>query len=240
MRVSHRPITKEAFEQKPMRVVNALRKDIQGIPVWVEFVLIITICFGHLIYHSSQTLFIDASKVTNIITDQSALADGMFDIVVVCITLGFLKLRGWKLTEFLPVKATWTGLFLAVAMLAGHRFLAIVSYTLLSGIFGIQMVAGVQSTLSPIGVIATSIDVGFIEELIVLGYVTHVLQHRGPFFAITISTCIRLSYHLYQGPLVMIIVIPMGVLFGIIYWRYRNLWPFMLAHAFYDLMILAP
>ena len=79
-----------------------------------------------------------------------------------------------------------------------------------------------------------------VEELIVLGYVTHVLQHRGPFFAITISTCIRLSYHLYQGPLVMIIVIPMGVLFGIIYWRYRNLWPFMLAHAFYDLMILAP
>lgn len=70
------------------------------------------------------------------------------------------------------------------------------------------------------------------EEVLVVGYVMSVIQRRhSMWLAINISTLIRLSYHLYQGPVAIISIVPMGLLFGYCYARTGRLWPLILAHA---------
>lgn len=40
----------------------------------------------------------------------------------------------------------------------------------------------------------------------------------------------RLSVHLYQGPLGVASILPMGLLFAVYYWEMRQLWRPILAH----------
>ena len=218
---------------------GAFQKTINRMPLWLEFAAIIGLCCGQWLYHSSQNLFIDVSTVTRNLNDQTAVVNGAFDILVVCLTLGLLKLRGWNVTDYLPIKPTWRGLFTGIVLLVVYRVISIFFYILLSGISGGPLASiNFNYQLSPLGIFAVSVNTAFIEELIVLGYVLHFLKDKGAFYAITVSTFIRLAFHLYSGPVELAVVLPMGILFGIVYWRNRNLWQLMVAHALFSMITL--
>ncbi|HUQ10090.1 MAG TPA: CPBP family intramembrane glutamic endopeptidase [Steroidobacteraceae bacterium] len=53
--------------------------------------------------------------------------------------------------------------------------------------------------------------------------------------AINVSTGIRLLYHLYQGPIGILSVVPLGLIFGYAYSRTRMLWPLIFAHIVLDI-----
>ena len=53
------------------------------------------------------------------------------------------------------------------------------------------------------------------------------------------STGLRVLYHLYQGPLGVLTIVPMGLMFGYIYVRTRKLWPVIVAHVLMDVIGLA-
>ncbi len=53
------------------------------------------------------------------------------------------------------------------------------------------------------------------------------------------STLLRFLYHLYQGPLASISILPLGLLFGLVYWRWRNLWPLIVAHTITNILSFA-
>ena len=79
------------------------------------------------------------------------------------------------------------------------------------------------------------------EELIVVAYVIQAIEKKhGVTFAIGASVFIRLLYHLYQGPAAVVAILPMGVLFAVVYWRWRALWPLVVAHGLADLIALWP
>jgi membrane protease YdiL (CAAX protease family) len=81
---------------------------------------------------------------------------------------------------------------------------------------------------------------GMFEEVFVAGYVITALSRvRGIWTAINVSTVIRLLYHLYQGPLALITIIPLGLIFGHFYVRSRQLWPLILAHILIDIIGLS-
>jgi membrane protease YdiL (CAAX protease family) len=81
---------------------------------------------------------------------------------------------------------------------------------------------------------------GFFEELFVAGYIiTALRQTRGMWTAINVSTVVRVLYHLYQGPVGVLIIVPMGLLYGYVYERTRQLWPLMFAHVLIDLIGLS-
>ncbi len=218
---------------------SALQKAASRMPLWLEFSLIIGLCVGQAFLHSAQTLFVDARTVTRVLTDQAAAVNALLDMLAVALTLGLLKARGWKLSDLLPIKPAWSGLFAGLALLAAYRVISIVVYIVLSGINGGPLAAiNYGNQLTPLGAIASSVDAAFIEELITLGYVLHVLKDKGAFYAITASTFIRLAVHLSQGPVELAVVVPMGILFGILYWRNRNLWPLLVAHGLFTLITL--
>ena len=81
---------------------------------------------------------------------------------------------------------------------------------------------------------------GIFEELFVVGYIITALREvRGVWTAINASTVLRLLYHLYQGPIGVITIVPMGLLYGYVYARTRQLWPLIFAHVLIDIVGLS-
>jgi membrane protease YdiL (CAAX protease family) len=75
-----------------------------------------------------------------------------------------------------------------------------------------------------------------VEETVVLGYLLSRLDKLGvrPSRAIAISAVIRGSYHLYQGIGGFIGNAVMGLIFGVLYHRWRRVTPMLIAHFLID------
>jgi len=94
---------------------------------------------------------------------------------------------------------------------------------------------------APIGiVVGVSVINAAFEEIFVSGYVITALKPlRGPTFALNVSVAIRVLYHLYQGQLGVLSVLPLGLIFAYWYVRTGRLWPLVVAHAIADIVALA-
>ena len=75
-----------------------------------------------------------------------------------------------------------------------------------------------------------------LEEIIVLGYLVTRLQQLSfsPVAAIVTAAVLRGSYHLYQGWGGFAGNLLMGLLFGVLFLRWRRTWPFVVAHFLLD------
>ena len=76
------------------------------------------------------------------------------------------------------------------------------------------------------------------EELLWLAIGMAALRRLGLPAAGTISVVLRVLAHAYQGPLAVVTVVPIGILFTAYYIRTRRLWPVVVAHAFQDILAL--
>ena len=50
----------------------------------------------------------------------------------------------------------------------------------------------------------------------------------------SVSAFVRLLYHTYQGPLAIVTILPLGLIFAAVYLKWRNLWPLVLAHTAFN------
>jgi membrane protease YdiL (CAAX protease family) len=77
---------------------------------------------------------------------------------------------------------------------------------------------------------------GLLEEVLVTGYLLTRLRKLGmnPVAAIAISATLRGSYHLYQGFGGFIGNAIMGVIFGVLFLRWRRVGPMIVAHTLID------
>jgi membrane protease YdiL (CAAX protease family) len=75
-----------------------------------------------------------------------------------------------------------------------------------------------------------------LEETVVLGYMVTRLQQVGipALGAIALSSVLRGSYHLYQGWGGFTGNLMMGLLFGLVFLRWRRTWPMVIAHTLLD------
>jgi membrane protease YdiL (CAAX protease family) len=76
------------------------------------------------------------------------------------------------------------------------------------------------------------------EELLWLGLGMAAFRRFGVAPAAAVSIALRLLAHAYQGPLALVTVLPIGVLFTVYYVRTRRIWPIVVAHAFQDTLAL--
>ena len=77
---------------------------------------------------------------------------------------------------------------------------------------------------------------GILEEILVVGYLLRRLDQLGmsPARAIAVSAVVRGSYHLYQGFGGFIGNAVMGVIFALLYFRWKRVTPLIIAHALID------
>jgi membrane protease YdiL (CAAX protease family) len=77
---------------------------------------------------------------------------------------------------------------------------------------------------------------GLLEEIVVLGYLLTRLEQLGwqSAWAVTASALLRGSYHLYQGLGGFAGNVAMGLIFGVLYLRWRRVTPMIVAHTLID------
>ena len=186
-----------------------------------------------------------ASGGTLVFTNDALVGIVVFELVQSVFLVWFLKVRGWTL-ERLGLAISWRGT-------GWGWMLLVVTYVLAMGVQVVaewtvpaQMHAAAakfpvaDKNLSMELVFLASTVNGIFEEVFVAGYIISALREvRGVWTAINASTVVRLLYHLYQGPIGIMTVVPMGLLYGYFYARTRQLWPLILAHVLIDIIGLS-
>ena len=119
--------------------------------------------------------------------------------------------------------------------------------------FAIQAIAAFansisQGTVHSAGVSLLSLPVlvlfavtnSIFEETLEIGYFVQSLQRYGMWSAVLASAFFRAFLHSYHGITALIIIIPFGLVFGFIYWKWRRLFPLYIAHLLFDLVAFFP
>jgi membrane protease YdiL (CAAX protease family) len=84
--------------------------------------------------------------------------------------------------------------------------------------------------------VLSALQNGLLEEVLVIGYLLTRLRRLGvsPFWAVIIAAVLRGSYHLYQGFGGFAGNAVMGIIFGVLFLRWRRATPMIIAHTLID------
>ena len=220
-----------------------MRQYLQALPLAAEFAIVILGAFGFLFVATLVALLTQTGAgdpgSTGWYSGGHLVSVIAYELPVGAAVFAFLRLRGWSLERLgvrFTARETLVGFGLAfVAELALYG--ALLAFALASPAFTEAMVTS-QARPGGFGlltVIVVSIVNPMFEETFVCGYVVTVLKERADVpTAIAISIAIRLLYHLYQGPLAFIGVVPFGLVLAWWYARTGRLWPVIVAHGLAD------
>jgi membrane protease YdiL (CAAX protease family) len=208
-------------------------------PAW-EFAIVIGLAFGYLILISIVTFTHPATRPHH--NDASLFGLIVYEGIAFVLLIPFLAARGWTprkigLAPSLRDTGVGLGLFLGsylVWMMIWAATVAI-SPTTAQAAAATQVVApGISLAIA----IFISLVNAVFEEVFVCGYVIAALKRKDGHYllAVNASVAIRLLYHLYQGPLGVISIIPLGLIFAYWFAKTGRLWPVLVAHAALDLV----
>lgn len=211
---------------------------------WWDVMIISMILFGGAIY-SSTSIFFDPEfhELANL-TEFSKL-DNLFGIFTILIELSiaFLYLK-WRRFDFSQWKyeITWKKTVLSVFLFILIALSLDAFDILFSGWGNATAYVGTHGYLYVLESLDMSLIVfsllnGFYEEIFFLGVCFSVEEKYRP-WAFAYSLLIRFSFHTYQG---MAAALGIGFVLGILYYFLflksdKNLYPFMLAHSFADIV----
>jgi CAAX protease family protein len=231
-------------------VKNPLHEMIRRLPPGVEFLVVVCTAFGMPIISSIMSMGTGgqvgaAHGGALVFNDAVLIGLVVFELTRSVFLVWFLHVRGWTL-EKAGLHISWRGTGLGWLLLLATYVVAMAAQALAHGFLPAEMQAAVQRypTNDPnvsmqVVFVASTVN-GIFEELFVAGYVITALREvRGAWTAINVSTVLRLLCHVYQGPIGLVTVIPMGLLYGYTYVRTRQLWPLIFAHILLDIIGLS-
>lgn len=219
--------------------MKSLREVIRQLPPGVEFLVVIMWAFGLPIF--SSILSLGQPQGAAVFTDAALIGTVVFELLVAAGLVWFLRVREWTLAK-VGLRADLRGTLWGLALLLAYYALTVL-FQLAAQALPIDsnsVIAQIPKTdgrLSMEIVFAVSVVNGVFEEVFVAGYaITALQQARGMWTAINVSTAVRVLYHLYQGPIAFLTIAPLGLLFGYVYARTRQLWPLIVAHVLLDIV----
>jgi membrane protease YdiL (CAAX protease family) len=82
---------------------------------------------------------------------------------------------------------------------------------------------------------------GFAEEFVMRGYLLNRLRHVGipAGWGVAITSVLFASYHIWQGTHGLVHACAFGVVMGVAVVRLKRLWPAVVAHAFWDIIVVS-
>jgi len=219
--------------------MDKVREMIRRLTPGMEFLIVVVWAFGQFIFASILSI---GTARTAAYTNQALASVLIAELLQFAFIAWFLHVRGWTLQKVgLKPSARGTGLGLGLAVASYALF--VVAQLVGQHVLSIDMTAAASiypkaaKDLDLQLVFVTSVVNGVYEELFVAGYViTALAPVRGVWTAINVSTGIRLLYHLYQGPIGILAIVPLGILYGWVFVRTRALWPLVVAHIAIDVI----
>jgi membrane protease YdiL (CAAX protease family) len=217
---------------------DPVQEFLQRLPRRAEFILVVGFVFGPLVLGSLGEAF-HPSTPTPITADhlRSLL---LYEPLLLLLVGAFLHLRGRRLS-WLGAGPRLADLPLGLALAAATYLAYFLLWLPCSLLFDLGDAAArsaelVDRHIPGAVIVGCSLVNAVFEEVLVAGYVIATLREtRSAWFAVNVSAALRLAYHLYQGPVGLISVLPLGLIFGWWYVRSGRLWPLIAAHAMIDI-----
>lgn len=160
----------------------------------------------------------------------------VLELAALAATLWIGSIRGWTLATF-GARISWKGAGAGV-LLSGAVLLASSLFGFALNIFHLEQAgARIAGMTIPFALILSAVNPVF-EETLESGYFIHSLQHLGMWPAVLASALFTSVLHAYLGIEGAVGVLLARTIFGLAYWRWRQLWPLIVAHSLFDLAAL--
>jgi uncharacterized protein len=210
----------------------------------IELLVIMIFGFGLFIYSSTRGFFIVNSNYdktwTYRLTSQGHFSIVIYETIALFAILYILKIRNWKVSDFnleFTFKMIWVAILLIlirnIITNMGYKLFELINVVDRSTIQHVQY--GLESNWISISLVIVINSV--YEEFLLIGYFFKRLEKYHPAVVIGLSMLIRLSYHTYQGWMSLFSIIPVGLVFGYYYFKYKKLWPVIIAHGLLNLIV---
>jgi membrane protease YdiL (CAAX protease family) len=209
-----------------------------------EFFLILFIALGDFIVSAFKWLTIQNSTGAVITySNDDIIRLLLYETVVLSIIIIILKWQSWSFKDFglrFSIDKVTAGLVLFIS----NYFLYLFLYKLFAG-FLLNTESGLSSSatvsfsasLNILPITIFSIFNPLFEEFILVGYIVSAMRKRfGLLACVLVSTVFRLSFHVYQGPIILLSILPMGIIFVIYFWHKRSILPLIIGHGLMDFL----
>ena len=202
----------------------------------LEAAVVVTICFGLSIVASLHAVA-NGFRATGAFTDASLLWLIATEVVLAGAALAFLHVRGFAIASLMPTPSVRGGI-VGVGLFFGAW---LVGWLLVAPFAAGQREQPIErmmaeASLSMPVIVAMALVNGAFEEVFLLGFLARALRGFGLAIALGVPTLVRVSYHLYQGPLGALWVFAVGLVFAVYYARTVRLWPPVFAHVLWDIV----
>ena len=209
-----------------------MKNPLSKLPFPVEFAVIVIGAFGYSVFDGVQGLLQHHGGGDP--TNAEVWWEAAIEAGTVLVLGLFLWGRRWNFKR-LGMETDWRdgpwALALAAGVILAANLLAILTAGLSPGEAAEAAKAPVQ-TLSLVPVGALVLINGVYEELFAAGYVIAVFKEKGQAeLGLNLSIAIRVLVHIFQGVTGVIVMVPLGLIFGFWYLRTGRLWPLILAHT---------
>jgi CAAX protease family protein len=212
----------------------------------LEFILVIGIAFGQFIVFSIASLLAGPGSDDHMFDNGHLVYLVVYELIAGSIVALILWRNGWRLHDFKlqpSLAATGQGVALACAGWLVYYLAAIIARAAFGGVLGDRVSEDERLVLggaAPLLILLVSLLNPLFEEILACSYVIEALRSRlGVLAAINVSTALRVSYHVYQGPFAFLWVAMLGLLFAYAYVKWRRLWPVVVAHSIHDYVALS-
>jgi membrane protease YdiL (CAAX protease family) len=219
-----------------------MKSFIRNLSASTEFFLVVFVCFwwgivGSIVAVVSRLWGVNSAAE---ITNSRALALVILELLGLAVTFWIARIRGWSLRSF-DLHPTWrstgTGILLCIAIASARYVSAVLTNAIFPG--AVRLLPVVSHVSLPLFILTLAINPVF-EEMIETGYFVQSLERYGMWGAVLASALFRAFLHVHLGVNAIVVVLPIGLIFGFVYWRWRQLWPLVVAHALFDLYALFP
>jgi membrane protease YdiL (CAAX protease family) len=204
---------------------------VRNLSVRLEFFLVLLVGFGPFI---AMQLWNALRRKPLHMTNAGLVAFPIAELILFATILWIGTMRGWSIAKF-GFRVSWRGTVGAIILFA-------VAETAMSGVTaGMQILHPEQSPfaftrLALLPMILISLINPVFEEVLGTGYFIQSLQSLGMWPAVMASAMFRGAYHLQFGINAAVGIFAWGAIFGFVYWRWRQLWPLVIAHTMADLI----
>jgi membrane protease YdiL (CAAX protease family) len=213
-----------------------MRNLLQKLPFPVEFAVVVAGAFGLTIVSSVLALLHHHTGSAGP-AEMGVWRTVGLEAITLVVLGAFLWGRGWT-AKRMGLDTHWIDGLWGLALAAGSYVAIFLVFLLLAKLApGLiphagKTAASVTPALTPYAVGALVLVNALYEEFFVAGYVITALKEKSlPNLAINLSIALRLAAHLFQGTMSLVLMIPIGLIFGTWYVRSGRLWPLILAHV---------
>jgi membrane protease YdiL (CAAX protease family) len=187
----------------------------------------------------TRATILDTSQLGRV-TNRSALRVAILELLGLAVTFWIARTRGWPLAAW-GFQPSWKSIGAGI-------ILCLVTVLVLSAIIALANVISPGSVdhRHSVSQLSLSVLITFaminpvFEEIIEAGYFVQSLQRFGMCSAVLMSAVFRAFLHAYQGIDAVVLIFPLGLIFGFLYWKWRRLWPLFIAHILLDLTAYFP